>query len=262
MLTAAMLFAVVNMLLAAMGGIETAPDTTHQIRVGVSPMGVIKRMMPPNGTIYFGIDFPSFTHGNISRTVTESIKHAAIGAATHYSEQNLGISFAYTEDQQPTIFEIRYDANLDRGALAASFFPWEWPYMRYVLVSSFANDPQIFRDYNESMVNVFDHEFGHILGLRHYDAGSDPVELSKPSALWPGTRDGDRNTIMLSNPSQTRLFDEDFRVIREFYSMEEGALVDGVRISDINTEYGPPFVLRAVLVFLCAIVFHGFLLLL
>ncbi|KAI7776641.1 hypothetical protein LA080_004733 [Diaporthe eres] len=66
----------------------------------------------------------------------------------------------------------------------------------------------VFADNCDSMRNIFGHEFAHILGLRHYDAGSNPKELVDPSALWLGTRDGNCDTIMRTgvHSSELRLF--------------------------------------------------------
>lgn len=214
----------------------SSSSTTRQTRINVFPKAVIQRLMTCSGTIYFGMDMDSFMGGNIHPGVTNYIRRAAIRAAQDFREQNLGVTFAYTTDRSLWVFSIRYDRDLDRRVLAEAFFPSDSPGMWQVRVSSLADNLSVFEDNRRYIRNTLDHEFAHILGLRHYDAGSNPRELDEPSLLWRGTRDGDRNTIMLTgvHPRLLRLSAEDFRVIREFYSEENGAMVDGVRIVDVD----------------------------
>lgn len=215
---------------------ESSPlsSTSRQIGINESPKGVIQRLMPPSGTIYFGMDIDSFTRANIDPGVANVIKDAAIKAANDFTEQNMGIAFAY--DPNRRVFNIRYDPGLDRNTLAEAFFPSDSPERWQVRVSSTANNRWVFENNRKSLRNAFDHEFAQILGLRHHDAGSNLEELSDPSVLWPGTDDRDCNTIMRTGviSSRLRIFAEDFRVIREFYSKENGALVGGVQIVDVD----------------------------
>lgn len=211
-------------------------NATRQTRLDEFPKGVVQRLMPHGGTIYFGMDMDSFTSANIEPDVTDCLRDAAIGAAEDIRERNLGIAFAYTTDPRHKVFNICFDPGLPFVTLAQGFFPGDQPDRWRLGVSSLASVRWVFDRNRAHIPKIFSHEFAHILGLRHYNAGSDAVELREQSFLWPGTRDGDCNTIMRTGVSSGNLefSDEDIWVIRDFYSKRNGALVDGVRIMDVD----------------------------
>ncbi|KAG6364020.1 hypothetical protein INS49_009123 [Diaporthe citri] len=217
-------------------GSPSSSSATRHTRLDEFPEGVVQRLMPRGGTIYFGMDMDSFTSARIDVDVMDCLRDAAIEAAEDIREQNLGIAFAYTTDPRYKVFNICYDPNLPFVTLAQGFFPGDQPDRWQLGVSSLASVRWVF-DHNRAHIpKIFGHEFAHILGLRHYNAGSSAVELRERSFLWPGTRDGDCNTIMRTGVHSSYLdfSDEDNRVIQEFYSKRNGAVVDGVRIMDVD----------------------------
>lgn len=198
--------------------------------------------MPPGRIIYFGVDTDSFRRQGITQFVTDRIEKAALDVVREFSRRNLGITFAYTRGPGPKFFNICYDLSLPNGTLAQAFLPsdarrlWQLRISRRVVLSGTGSN-----GFLDCFPNILAHEFAHILGLRHWDAGMNVRERLEPSVLWPGTRDGSRASVMNTgvHPSQLGFSEEDFRVIREVYSAADGARVlDDRMILDVNPHNG------------------------
>lgn len=211
-------------------------SATRQTRMNESK-GMIHRLMPLGRTIHFDVDTDSFSRAGVSSNVTKHITHAAREVARGFRARNLGISFDYAPGPGPKVFSIRYDPGLANDTLAESFFPCD-PRERWrVRLSPIATLPRCFGGGLDYIHNILAHEFTHILGFRHWNAGSDAREVRESSVLWPGTVDEDRNTIMNTGAHVGTLCfsGEDFRVIGEFYSAANGAVVrDGRVIVDVD----------------------------
>ncbi|KAJ0103753.1 hypothetical protein J7T55_001372 [Diaporthe amygdali] len=206
--------------------------------------GAIHRLMPPGQIIYFGMDVDSFRQEGITRYVTDRILDAALDIVRVFRKRNLGIDFAYMPKSASAfnVFNIRYDLTLGTGTLAQAFLPsdsrrtWQLGISRRLALSGIGS-----RGYLDYLPNILAHEFMHILGLRHWNAGFHASEMHEPSVLWPKTVEGNRESVMNTgvHPSQLRFSDEDFRVIREMYSTFNGALCAGRKIIDIDPYNGP-----------------------
>lgn len=207
------------------------PNAARQTRMNESK-GVIHRLMPLGRAIHFDVDTDSFSRAGVPDNVTDYITRAARDVAGEYTAQNLGISFNYTPGPGPKVFSIRYDPGLVGDALAQAFFPSDPRERWQVRVSTTATLPWYLGGRLEHARAILAHEFAHILGLRHWNAGSDAGEMQEPSVLWPDTVDGDRRTIMDTGVHSSRLCfsGEDFRVIRELYSFANGAVVRDCRV--------------------------------
>lgn len=195
--------------------------------------GMIYRMMPRGGTIFFGIDEMSFSRAGLTRHVTAWILSAAIDVAREFNGYNLGIAFTYRPGSRHNVFNIRYDPSLAGGTLAQAFLPslprWKW----HVGISRLGALSGT--GYLSYIRQVLAHEFMHILGLRHWDAGFNAKELRFESVFCRGTFDGTRDTIMNTNvhPSYLRFWPEDLWVIRRFYRAPQGAIWNGRFIFDV-----------------------------
>lgn len=207
-------------------------ETARQTRVHES-RGEIRRFMPPDRIIYFGVDLDSFRRGRIPSHITDLVISAARRIAKLYRRQDLGIGFKYARKPVPKVFDICYDPTLSHLVLAQAFFPNQ-PRRDWRLRIGPGLVGAGSGDYLYYIENVLAHEFAHILGLRHWDAGFN--ELSVPSVLWSGTIERCRESVMNTgvHPRQVRFSEEDFRVIREIYSAANGDVRAGRRIIDIN----------------------------
>lgn len=189
--------------------------------------------MPRGRTICFGIDEKSFSRGGLTEHVTAWVILAAIDVAWEFNRYDLGITFAFRPGPRHNVFNIRYDPSLASGTLAQAFFPsdpqekWHLGISRRGALSG--------GGYLYYMRQILAHEFMHILGLRHWDAGLNAKELRERSVLCPGTLDGTRDTIMNTgvHPGHLRFSREDLWVIRRFYAARHGAIWNGCFIIDL-----------------------------
>lgn len=201
----------------------------------------IHRLMPPNRIICFGVDEDSFRYGRVPNDVTKRIISAAVRIEQVIKSQNLGINFQYSPDSASNVFNIRYDSSLGPSTLAQAFFPSDsretWQLCISRALAFFKSGKNGLLDY---IPNILAHEFMHILGLRHWNAGFDPGELREPSVLWPNTIARSRISVMNTgmHPNNVRLSEEDFRVIGEIYSFADGDFYAGRKIVDVNPYAG------------------------
>lgn len=199
--------------------------------------GAIHRFMPPNRIIYFGVDENSFTHGGVPKDVTIRIIRAADVIAQLIGSKRLGIKFQYKPNSASNVFNIQYDPNLGPHTLADAFFPSDsretWQ-LRISKSLAFAETGK--SGYLDYIPNILAHEFAHILGLRHWNAGFDLAELREPSVLWPETVERSRISVMNNgvHPNHVRFSEEDFRVIGEIYSFANGDFCAGRKIVDVD----------------------------
>lgn len=199
--------------------------------------GAIHRLMPPGRIICFDVDEESFTCGGVPNNFTKRIISAAERVAQVIESQNLGINFEYKPDSASNVFNILYDPNLGPSTLAQAFFPsdsrkiWQLRISSGLAFSENAKSGPL--DY---IPNILAHEFTHILGLRHWNAGFDPVELREPSMLWPKTIERNRVSVMNTgvHPNCIRFSEEDFQVIREIYSVANEDFCAGHKIIDVD----------------------------
>ncbi|KAG8165948.1 hypothetical protein KVR01_004500 [Diaporthe batatas] len=195
----------------------------------------IHRLMPRDRKIRFSVDVRSFLDADIPEEDILLLICDARKVAEVFTGQRLGITFVYTSTPGHEVFSIRCGRTLAKGILAQFFFPSDLPRDRQVLVSS-SLMYSAYRFGNLSKIRrVLAHEFTHILGFRHWHAGSDDGEKEAPSKLWPGTTDDDRNTIMCTPyHSLLNFHEEDFRVIREVYSVRNGHMLDDCVVIDVD----------------------------
>lgn len=198
--------------------------------------GEIYRLMPPDRTIHFDVDTDSFADAKIPSWAIRCIEEAASEVSKVFTQQILGITFAYAGIRDRKVFSIRHGFSLPKGTLAQSFFPCDPPEDRQVRISSLAIRRAYGRGgHSRYMRIILAHEFMHILGFRHWHAGSDKVERQSASFLWPGTDDDDMNSIMYTPLYSGMGFSEDdFRVIREVYSEPNRTLVKDCLIVDVD----------------------------
>jgi hypothetical protein len=91
----------------------------------------------------------------------DRIKTGMKGAADQWRTTSINISFEETPSKQDAVFLVELDPKLDASIFAKAFFPGD---ARQVLDLS----PVMLDDKHENHIaNIFCHELGHVLGLRH-----------------------------------------------------------------------------------------------
>ncbi len=153
--------------------------------------------------------------GNVDAELRERAKVALIGAAEKYNGLALGVTFKCVDDSESAVFQLVYTSGAPSSyweTYAEAFFPGDPPELRklHVHAASFAPDNIDYLD------NIFQHEIGHILGLRH--EGAHAYETDDKSVLFgPENPDSVMNS---SKPRQLCLRDLDREWLRKFYAYD------------------------------------------
>lgn len=212
----------------------SSSDAARRARMNET-QGMILRMMPLGRQIHFDVDMESFRGAGIQRDTTDRIEYAARRVATEFGKHDLGITFAYVPGPGPKVFRIRYDPGIVGDTLALAFFPSD-PRERWQLRLSYkAAVSWAFGGRLECMHNILAHEFMHILGFRHWNAGFDVDEMQVPSVHLPGTADGDWKSVMYTSVHDRLWFNrEDYRAIQKVYKAPSGDKMGDCLIVDVD----------------------------
>lgn len=142
-------------------------------------------------------------------------------AADEWNSLGLGINISQAPDKKSAHFDLVYRTNGldDEGTLAQAFFPHELE--QDVIVFQFSFDRQ-----NKGILkNVFLHELGHVLGLRHEFART---EERKEAVIL-----GAENPVSVMSyvfPPNIQQSDKDG--IKAFYKKKNGDRIEGKPITD------------------------------
>lgn len=216
------------------------PSTARQVRVHRS-QDKIHRLMPSNGIIDFDVDSDSFINARNKklsakpRTVNSVIR-AARKVAKTFKRKKVGITFAYAPDSDRKVFRICYDPELPDDVLAEAFFPSDPRELWQLRISRFALKKSFFEKDPRRLEKILAHEFMHILGFRHWDAGSNEDEKSEKI---PGTKDNNPVTIMYTSLDGISWFsEEDLLALHWFYFQHNETPVGGAKITDLDPHDG------------------------
>lgn len=216
---------------------ESSPsssDAARKARMNETE-GMILRMMPRSRELHFDLDTESFWNAGFHRDTTDRIEYAARTVVREIGRHDLGITFAYTPGPGPKVFRICYDPSIVGDTLALAFFPSDPRERWQVRISYMAAVSWAYGGRLEYMHNILAHEFMHVLGFRHWNAGFDLDEMQLPSVHLPGTTDRDRKSVMYTSVHGKLWFNkEDYRAIRRVYKASIGDTVGGCLIVDVD----------------------------
>ncbi|RFN43883.1 putative matrix metalloproteinase-11 protein [Fusarium flagelliforme] len=155
-------------------------------------------------------------------------------AAQAWNDANIGVTFEWVPEAKDATFVLTHGGAMG-SVLAEAFFPNSQD-LNYVFVYSYA----FTKDWKKSMSNVFAHELGHVLGLRHEFAigdvrdrmtasreGKDAVRIDAPN----------EKSVMNYRAEPPEIQQSDIDSTRKFYSMTEDAAgelpqIGGTKIID------------------------------
>ena len=159
-------------------------------------------------------------------------QHAAAAleaAGNEWNKLSTGIAFAATTDRSSAHFYLVYEES-PRGStvLAQAFFPNEINQDVIVWSYAFELEPTGF-----PMKNVFMHELGHVLGLRHEFALEPPRPVGKGE---PGTGAvrifGENPKSVMAYNEPPMMQDSDKKETEAFYKLKNGTLIGTQPITD------------------------------
>lgn len=148
-------------------------------------------------------------------------------AAKAWNELNLGITIRPAKKDEQAVFHLIYlDSLGNRNEYARAFLPTAQSKNRNVLVFAKAFE----KGSREYMTNVFYHEIGHILGLRHEFADQ---PCREPAAVRFGPKNNDSVMNYFEHPSMIQIHQLDKKWVRAFYDYNMTSYL-GISIIDIS----------------------------
>ncbi|OTA79525.1 hypothetical protein M434DRAFT_18017 [Hypoxylon sp. CO27-5] len=188
---------------------KTQAESINCIYLHVSSEDTIYRW-EPESVITFNINCSSFPNSIYARRAAACLE----SAAEKWNVGNLGVRFERVADDTPAVFQLVYSAfhRRDPLRLADSFFPGDSWHQQHLCVYDLAFN-KVKGNY-DWLINIFCHELGHILGLRHEFAGT--KELDEPSVQLGENND---SSIMnyFEDLSEMRIQESDYVEVRDFY---------------------------------------------
>lgn len=221
---------------------KTEPDSICSIYLDIRFPRTIHRWAK-GSIITFNVDWKSFLISD------EHARHAAMSlqrAAEEWNKGDVGVRFERANDDEKAVFQLTYSQyyRRDTRRLAHSFFPGDPPEEQLLYVYG----PAFTQGNYHWLENIFCHELGHVLGLRHEFAETSREEQRHPSAQL-----GENNALSVMNyfnhPSMIRIQESDYDGARRFYNFYDREYC-GSAIVDENPRYfespglrKPPFFL-------------------
>ncbi|KAJ5771821.1 hypothetical protein N7520_002350 [Penicillium odoratum] len=141
-------------------------------------------------------------------------------ATNAWNDMGLGVSFKLVDDADSAVFTLQYNGD-NGGTLADAFFPNSKSSNHLYIYSRALED-----DAKQYLENVFLHELGHILGLRH----EFPAEEGDFVLFG-----GDNKSSVMKYDWPPQISNEDIREAQEFYAWTEAEIstsVNSYRIVD------------------------------
>ncbi|KAI1478284.1 hypothetical protein F4774DRAFT_386488 [Daldinia eschscholtzii] len=135
-----------------------------------------------------------------------------LDAAAHkWNQGQIGVQFKRVKDDESAVFQVVYSPS-GGDCLARSFLPYMGPIERQLVVYELAFTEVQGR--YDLMTNLFCHELGHILGLRHEHA--QVKEPCVPSVPWGGKN---KSSVMNDDLPLEKMciHDNDYAEVRAFY---------------------------------------------
>ncbi|OTA56808.1 hypothetical protein K449DRAFT_468104 [Hypoxylon sp. EC38] len=168
----------------------------------------------PGSEISFNVNDDSFR--NAPYYVSGSRALACLErAAEEWNKGDIGVRFKRVANNEPAVFQLVYSDSRTQPYFAYSFFPGDSPKERRLCVHN-----SLFTTVQGNdgwLTNIFCHELGHILGLRHVFAHQ--RELHKPSVQLG--KENDSSVMNYFNDlGNMRIQESDYAEVREFYKCQ------------------------------------------
>lgn len=207
-------------------GLPKPPCTTEQ----PVPVNLEGRADPLALQVGFNGDIPRWRPGSVLNYATYANGYPNPGQAQYAAEQlcraanewnskNIGVTFRWVANLEDACFVLSYGGNYG-NTLAMAFFP----------NGNDLNNVTVFekafsQEWEPHMWEVFTHELGHVLGLRHEFA----VEKEGGAVQW-GPKD--EYSVMNYRPEPPKITAHDINGTRQFYQAPTGSLIGSMQVKD------------------------------
>lgn len=205
-------------------------------------------LLTPGSDISFDIDRASFRNARVDAQFSGNVEWAAVSVITEmnqgFAQERIPLNFSFSPNKLNVDFKIYYDPTLEQCTWADAFFP-STP--RNVRASPISRCPRrsirigplsvSHHSGRRFIRNILAHEFAHVVGMRHWDAGR--FEQDHPSSLLPGSSDCDPNTVMVTgvDPSRIQFWPNDWRYLGEAYRSRSRLIGFPIRFVSSRGDY-------------------------
>ncbi|KAF5724929.1 calcium-translocating P-type ATPase [Fusarium mundagurra] len=204
--------------------VTDSSGSTHILsaRVGYSRRENGRRLLPrwkPGSVITYSIDVDSFT----SQRSAILAERALDKAAGDWNSRDVGIRFQSLKHEGQAVFTLKYYP-APNGLFAESFFPDSKRRTLSIFKYAFK------KEYRKFMANIFRHELGHVLGLRHEEAGTRESKIPSVALSTPNSQ-----SIMryFRDPSSLCIQDSDIAAVRKLCAIE-GEQFEGFQVITVD----------------------------
>jgi hypothetical protein len=208
---------------------DNAPDEPDSLVVGYGM--IVPRWdvnIPGGRKLQYFVSTDTFPDASKAQFAAKAFQDAA----NSWNELELGIALFETSDQASANFYLVYKVNppSNRGTLAQAFFPHEIGEDVIVFSRAFAADGV------PILKNIFQHEIGHILGLRHEFAitGDDMGHEAEGDGPVQFLQNNPRSIMSYNFPPKLQHSDQE--QIIEFYKLANGYMVNNSPVTDYQPQ--------------------------
>ncbi|KAL5605940.1 hypothetical protein FOVSG1_006087 [Fusarium oxysporum f. sp. vasinfectum] len=206
---------------------DNAPDKPDSLVIGFGPIVPRWDVTPPGGTkLQYFVRVDTFPDDDKATIAAKEFQ----AAADSWVKLKIGLGFSQTTDREIANFYLVYQANteFDEGVLAQAFFPHEID--QDVIVFSDA-----FKGSNTSILKeIFQHEIGHILGLRHEFAIVGDDMGNKPEGFGAKQFLAKNPKSVMSYNIPPKIQDSDHTQTIDFYKLPNGFMIGSSPVTDFQ----------------------------
>lgn len=204
----------------------TDPKDNDSLVIGIG--SIIPRWdvhREPNRKLLYFVQKDTFPTGEAAQFAAATLQQAA----DEWNNLKLGVTITSTSDRAAANFDLVYrPSGPGSRTLAMAFFPNEVDQDVIVFERSFSSQA------NKAILkNIFMHELGHVLGLRHeFAITGDPAKDLDPEGDGAVQFMGNNYKSIMSYNFPPTMQQSDKDGIQAFYKLDNGFLIDGSPVTD------------------------------
>jgi hypothetical protein len=204
----------------------TDPEDNESLVIGIGP--IIPRWdvhREPNRKLLYFVQKNGFPSGDAALFAASTLQQAA----DEWNKLGLGVTITSTNDPAAANFDLVYKPSSPGSrTLARAFFPNEGNQDVIVFERSFSSQAN-----KDILKNIFMHELGHVLGLRHeFAITGDPAKDLKAEGAGAVQFMGNNYYSIMSYNFPPTMQQSDKDGTQAFYKLNNGFLVNGSPVTD------------------------------